>query len=75
MVDSTIIILYFNTIILEKYTMAVFGMVINNSKHPMAVLPDGAHIFVRDLIIFEHVRLGTTKAVIAKFFSNGLHSC
>ena len=55
--------------------MAVFGMVINNSKHPMAVLPDGAHIFVRDLIIFEHVRLGTTKAVIAKFFSNGLHSC
>ena len=35
---------------------------------PMAALPNGEHIFVRDCITFEHHSLGTTKAVIVKFF-------
>eukprot|EP00731_Ephydatia_muelleri_P013349 Em0007g659a len=45
---------------------------------PMAALPNGEHIFVRDCITFEHHSLGTTKAVIVKFFEKntlqGVHA-
>ena len=48
--------------------MDVYGMVMKRFQAPMAALSDGTHIFVRDCILFEHDQLGTTKAVIVKFY-------
>ena len=61
------VVLFFLLILREIF----HGCVWNSDERfqaPMAALPDGTHIFVRDCIIFEHDQLSTTKAVIVKFF-------